>query len=165
MHSIPGYSKYNITTTGEVYNKHHRRMATHINKYGYERVNLIDDNGQRKAVTVHRLLALTYISNPCNKVCVNHIDGNKSNNCVDNLEWCTYKENTEHAQRTGLMKTVVSKVTSQYSPNKPVKCSNGVTYKSSQEAVNKGAATSCRGIYSVIKGEQRTHNGYEWSRV
>lgn len=59
-------------------------------------------SGKRKTLYVHRLLAKLFISNPNNKPCINHKDGVKSNNSLDNLEWCTHKENIEHAHRTGL---------------------------------------------------------------
>ena len=56
-----------------------------------------------KNYLVHRLVGLVYLENPNNKPCINHIDGNKSNNHYTNLEWCTKKENSQHAYNTGLM--------------------------------------------------------------
>ena len=69
-------------------------MKQSIRKDGYIAVQ---HNG--KQVLLHRLLAEKYIPNPENKPCVNHIDGNRSNNNIDNLEWVTYSENHKHAHR------------------------------------------------------------------
>lgn len=70
-------------------------------KRGYERYNLSKD-GKRYRILAHRLLAEHFIPNPENKPYVNHIDGNPSNNALDNLEWVTHLENVQHAIRTGL---------------------------------------------------------------
>lgn len=56
----------------------------------------------RKTVYMHRALAIAFIENPKDKPCVNHKDGNGSNNCLSNLEWCTYSENNQHAYDAGL---------------------------------------------------------------
>lgn len=63
---------------------------------GYKVVNVVVGNKRRNLVT-HRIVAKTYIPNPENKPQVNHIDGDKQNNHVNNLEWCTAKENAHHA--------------------------------------------------------------------
>jgi hypothetical protein len=75
-----------------------------IRSRGYYTIR-ISENSKRKQLKVHRLVAQAFIPNPLNKPCVNHIDGNKLNNSITNLEWCTYKENYDHAITTGLMKT------------------------------------------------------------
>ena len=69
------------------------------NSNGYYTVAI---DGKRK--TVHRLVASAFIENPDNKPCVNHIDGDKKNNKVENLEWVTYGENNSHAYAIGLKK-------------------------------------------------------------
>lgn len=81
------------------------RLRKALISNGYASINLIDkETGRSTRNSVHRFVAEAFIPNPENKPCVNHIDGNKQNNHVSNLEWCTYKENMEHAFRTGLSK-------------------------------------------------------------
>lgn len=72
-------------------------------KDGYLKIILSDEFSNKKSFLVHRLVAIAFIENKKNKPEVNHIDGNKLNNCIDNLEWCTPKENTNHAWRIGLI--------------------------------------------------------------
>lgn len=72
-----------------------------VNSFGYETVGFTVDN-KTKIYRVHRLVALSFIENPENKPQINHIDGNKTNNNVNNLEWCTSSENQIHSVSTGL---------------------------------------------------------------
>lgn len=93
------HDKYIVFSTGDIFNLYGKKMIGHIDRCGYHEVIL---NG--KQYRVHRLVAETFIPNPENKPCVNHKDGNKKNNKANNLEWCTYSENTVHAYQTGLEK-------------------------------------------------------------
>ena len=72
-------------------------MTSSIGKHGYCCVQLFDYSGSFKTIRIHRLVAEAFIPNPKNKPQVNHKDGNKENNKIDNLEWCTNGENGKHA--------------------------------------------------------------------
>lgn len=98
---IDDYPNYEVSSLGRV-----RNIETGLilsgTKNNYIQICLRKE-GTRNILDVHRIVAKTFIQNPENKPCVNHIDGNKHNNRVDNLEWVTYSENTRHAFRTGLI--------------------------------------------------------------
>lgn len=79
-----------------------RILIPNKNGTGYLAVSLCF-NGNQKNTHVHRLIATYFIPNPYNLPQVNHKDGNKQNNNLDNLEWVTHKENIRHAVRTGLL--------------------------------------------------------------
>lgn len=107
---------YSVSTLGNVRNdKTGRVLKNNINPSGYCFV-VLSFKGKTKTHTVHKLVALSYITNQENKPQVNHKDGDKTNNSVRNLEWSTAQENIEHAFNNGLsnnylMKLDVKKVT------------------------------------------------------
>lgn len=105
---IEGYEGlYQVSTLGNVkslnYNhtKREKLLVPKKHKSGYFIVMLCK-NGQQKNRSIQTLVAKAFVENPDCKPCVNHIDGNKQNNTVSNLEWVTYRENTRHAIKTGL---------------------------------------------------------------
>ncbi len=83
-----------------------RLIKPFLNKNKWHRVSLVIDNKNVKKFQLHRLVGIAFIPNPENKPEINHIDGNPSNNKVENLEWCTRAENAQHACDTGLMKPI-----------------------------------------------------------
>lgn len=100
------YDKFEISEDGQL-----RNVVTgtvykqHINKEGYNQVCVsLGGRKQKKVFKIHKAVAETYIQNNECKNTVNHIDGNKQNNSVDNLEWATNAENVQHAFDTGLAK-------------------------------------------------------------
>lgn len=99
---VKGYEGiYSVNENGEVYSHIKKRFLKSIKlKSGYRSVNLYK-NKIKKKMLVHRLVAIAFIENPKNKPQVNHLDRNRSNNKVTNLEWCTAKENTVHSFKNG----------------------------------------------------------------
>jgi hypothetical protein len=99
MKRIPGFPNYTIDIHGVVMGTAEKKQ-TH-GKNGYKYVTLYANNVGKK-LYIHRLVAELYIPNPENKRTVNHIDGNKHNNALSNLEWNTDGENIKHAYDNGL---------------------------------------------------------------
>lgn len=130
----------------------------HKNPDGYMRVDLCK-NKKHKSILVHRLVALHFIPNPGMLDQVNHIDGDKTNNCVENLEWCTQIENAAHAVKTGLFKPHNERriVGTDSDGNK-------IYFKSAAEAGRK-LSINPGSICSVCTGHnphRQTAGGYKW---
>lgn len=90
-------TNYEVSSDGLIRNKTTKHiLSLTYNNSGYLMVTICLDNKRRKNVLVHRLVAKAFISNPENHPIVNHKDENKSNNNINNLEWCTYKYNNNY---------------------------------------------------------------------
>lgn len=115
---IEGYEGiYKVSNLGNVfsfdrkvgfYNKPTSIISPNDNGFGYLAVSLAI-NGKNKSFYIHRLVACAFLENKGQKCQVNHIDGIKFNNNVENLEWCTRKENMKHAVENGLYTNTCSK--------------------------------------------------------
>lgn len=104
MKRIKGFPDYLIAKDGRVFSLKSKKFLkkTLHKRDGYFYYTLFIGNGKNKKVKIHRLIALHYLPNPNNHPCINHIDGNKKNNSIKNLEWCTHSHNNKHAYDIGL---------------------------------------------------------------
>ena len=129
MKEIKDYEKYIISNKGDIYIKENmQKMGTYLSNNDYLRIGLTKDN-KKTNFLVHRLVAISYLENIDNKIQVNHINGIKTDNRLDNLEWATREENMQHAYKNGLMKGFYDcayKIV--------LDTSNGVFYESVKEA-------------------------------
>ena len=126
-----------------------------VDTNGYLKVTLMKD-GVRAVKRVHRLVAEHFIPNDdATKTVINHIDGNKQNPDVTNLEWCTQADNVQHAHTTGLQ-TKTS--------DKSVVRGDGRVYRSLTEAAQDNNITKSA-ISKVINGKRKTAGGWQWKEV
>ena len=93
---------HEVSNNGLIRNVNGHLLKPWVGTTGYYHIKMFV-SGKRKNLKLHRLVAKAFIPNPENKPCINHIDGNKLNNCVNNLEWCTHAENMTHASNTNLI--------------------------------------------------------------
>ena len=154
---IEAYPKYSIDKNGVIKNiKSGKIRKQNFDKGGYKRVMLYDENGVRRNVLVHRLVAMQFIPKIDGKIFVNHKDGDKSNNNVNNLEWCSIAENNRHKREILKLKNG--------SPKKIIKCiETGEVFSSILEAtknkkLNKGDISH---VINCSNGH-KTAGGFHW---
>lgn len=160
---IPNYKGYQVSNLGNVKNVNTEKILKGGIKRGYREVILIKDN-KRKYKLVHRLVAETFIPNMNDYPQVNHIDGNKLNNNISNLEWCTRSENMKHAYKIGLEKPLYAinnpraKRVKQYDlNNKLIKEYHGIKEASRINNLNP------RDISKCCQGKRKQVGGYIWT--
>lgn len=152
---INEFDNYAISNLGNIKNiKKGNILTPYLNTNGYLTYTFCQ-NGVKKTFRLHRLVALYFIDNPNNLPYVNHKDGDKTNNKVENLEWCTAKENDTHARSSGLKnqeKPIIAK---------NIETNETLTFKSVTEVgaflgINKGT------ISKVLSGKRNQTHGYKF---
>lgn len=168
---IKNHEDYYITPNGEIYSSKCNKFVKikgWIQKNGYRCVTL--DN---KKYNIHRLVALTFIPNPNNYPIINHIDGNKLNNNISNLEWCTYSHNFREAIRLGLIQPhyassenkLRSKKTGQYDLEGNLIKIWGDSVEAEKELRKQNIKIHSRNIRAVCNGKRKTTGGFIWRHL
>lgn len=154
MVKIKGFENYYIDEDGNIYNKNKKLMAGKwIDNTGYYQIVLRKD-GKRKHLRIHRLVALQFIPNPDRLPQVNHKDGNKLNNNINNLEWTTNSENTKHgydnelyhSKKRKIMVKAINKL------NKEEKIFSSIRECSKELGLNR------KTISAILYGSKETNN-------
>ena len=160
---ITGYNNYpvyQVSTLGRVisFTRSGSRVLKPFQKHGYLYVHLYRD-GKRKNFRVHRLVAEAFILNPDNLPEVNHKDEDKTNNCVENLEWTTPKGNANYGDRNRAISAKVKKavVRMDSRTGKDLEVYDSVT-----EAASQIGGANAAHISECCKGRRKTSGGYEW---
>lgn len=145
--------KYLISKDGKVLDRLKKREVSKFIRNGYVCVRLKTINGY-KSFYLHRILAELFVPNNKNLPCVNHIDGNKLNNTINNLEWCTYSDNLRHAYKHNLRHNA-----------KTVQCVetgniyNSVVEASKKTGIKRTALTEC------LRGRNKTCAKKHWKYI
>lgn len=169
---ISEFPNYKITDKGIVYSNFKFKTNIPCDEWrevkqvydkscGYMLVTLCSGTGNRKNKRVHRLLCESFLPNPLNKAHINHIDGNKLNNSLTNLEWNTPQENARHAVDTGLCdkrRQAQEIAVVQYEADEITKIAE---YVSVHEA-GRVTGISYQNINKVVKGHRPRAGGYHW---
>lgn len=168
---IQGFENYSVSDDGLIRNDSRNKLkAQRVNKDGYNKVSIYE-NGNAHTFRVHRLVAEAFIDNPLQKPDINHIDGNKTNNNCNNLEWVTKSENMIHAYNTGLAKGHPTYgMLGKKNPNagrhgRPVRVLETGEEFSSVTECSKALNLNDRAIYDVLNGRQNSHRGYHFERI
>ena len=156
---IEGFENYEISNLGKVRNiKSGRMLKPHLNHNGYLKHHLYRHDKQ-KELFLHRIIAIAFIDNPGKKPQVNHIDENKLNNDLSNLEWCTAKENLIHGTRTKRAAEKLSKKVIQLDLN-----DNVLNEFESMTQAEKKTGVLLKYISRCCNGRSKSAGGYKWRK-
>ena len=165
---IKGYDDYYVSSRGNVYSKKTEKImipSPRGKTSPYLSVVLRKD-GAQKTYSVHRLVAEAFIPNPYGKETVNHLDGDKTNNNVTNLEWATRSENDRHAYRIGLRRTPSYRVQKAIDSRKRkvINLDTCETFNSIAECA-RAIGVKNDGVGKCVRGERERYKGMRFSYI
>lgn len=162
--NIDGYGeKYYVSNKGRVKNHLTGNILTTFSKQlrsGYRSSNLCC-NGREKHFKNHILVAKTFIPNPEKKKYINHLDNDKLNNCVENLQWSTASEHVQHSVDTGVIKSLKRKV-KQYDGKTGEFIKEYDSALEAAQSIGLIGAKPSGPIIKCCKGKQKTSKGFIW---
>ena len=145
-------SYYLVSNKGRIKSKRSNKiLRTHFDskRKGYEYITLNYD-GVKKSYQVHRLVAKLFLPNPHNYPCINHKDENPSNNCVENLEWCTYSYNLSYGSKTQRELNTKRENNTMNAPKKVIQKSREGIFIREFPSANDAAKTLNLGVSHII---------------
>ncbi len=168
-HTLVVNPNYEVTKTGLVRNKETKHLLALQKIKGYLRVEL-SRNGERHNYGVHRLVAIQFIPNPENKPEVNHKDFNRCNNNVENLEWVTRQENSDHkikGRGEALYQTMVKNALNAVESNKKAVLqydmnNNFIAEYCSMSEAERRTGVNRKSIRFCVRGERQSAGGFIW---
>ena len=149
-------TNYSVSTDGQVRKDTTNYILSQSSQQDYKFVSLFI-RGKQKRMRVHRLVAETFIENPENKPYVNHINGKRDDNNVENLEWVTPSENTTHAVQTGLFTPGRSRSVIQYN----LEGEQMAIFESASEAARQTGGSQSK-ITMCCRRQRQSANDYQW---
>ena len=156
--NIEDYPNYRISSEGRIKNKTTGRiLKPGTDRDGYKRI-VLSDNGIKKCHGVHRLVGRAFVSGYDETLQVNHLDGVKANNTVNNLEWVTQSENAIHAYQTGLTK----RSTKAGKQPRPVRVVETDQVFDSESECARMLGVKREGINACLNGRAHTHHGFHY---
>ena len=156
---IEGFENYEVSNLGKVRNiKSGIVLKPWVTKDGYLRHCLYKHNKQKKLL-LHRIIATAFIDNPGKKPQVNHIDENKLNNDLSNLEWCTERENAVHGTRTKRAAEKLSQKVIQLDLNDNVLNEFESMHQAEQET-----GVFATSISACCNGKRKSAGGFKWRK-
>ena len=156
---IVGFDNYEVSNLGRVRNiESGRTLKPFLQPNGYLGLCLYENN-KRKYLLLHRIIATAFIDNPEGKPQVNHIDENKLNNDLSNLEWCTERENSIHGTRTKRVAEKLSQKVIQLDLN-----DNVLSEFESMHQAERETGVALSSISSCCNGKRKSAGGFKWKR-